>query len=207
MTDRPSIRAALASGILLAALPAGLLAAPSAACAQAAADQGIKLLRISIVGNHRVPTADIRRALPVHAGETVSKADLLAGMNAIVDVYRKANVGASFKARMTAPHPGEAAVTYLIQEQAAPAAQAAAVLRLDKVTFEGNKKVASDAIASVLTLKPGEVVSDAAVSANRDAILALYKKKNVGAQITPEATYPQPNHVVLDYRIEEKAAK
>ena len=201
--DRP-VRAALACALLLAAAPACIVAAPVRA--ETPAGKGMKLLKLTVTGNSRVPTADLEQAMTVHVGDKVTRADLAANMNAIVDVYRKANVGAGFKQRMTIPRPGQVLVAYMIQEQAAPPPQAAAVLRVDRVTFEGNKQVSSDKIASAITLRPGDAVNEARVSSNMQAILALYKKANVGVQITPGASYPQPNHAVVDYRIEEKAA-
>ena len=180
-------------------------AADAASSDGAQKGRGMKLLKVSVTGNQRVSPAAITSAMTISVGQRVTRADLAANLNAIVDVYRKANVGAGFKQKMTIPHPGQVLVAYMIDEQAAPSAQAPAVLRVDRVTFEGNKQVKSDAIQSAITLKPGDAVDTAKVSANMQAILALYKKAGVGAQITPSATYPQPNHAVVDYRIEEKA--
>ncbi len=211
-------RVAIACGLSLAAaavlMPAtgrpalaqGSSAADAASTGEAQKGHGMKLLKVSVTGNQRVSTAAIESAMTISVGQRVTRADLAANLNAIVDVYRKANVGAGFKQRMTIPHPGQVLVAYMIDEQAAPSPQAAAVLRVDRVTFEGNKQVHSDAIQSAITLKPGDTVDTAKVSANMQAILALYKKAGVGAQITPSATYPQPNHAVVDYKIEEKAA-
>ena len=207
-SDHLFVRLALASGLALAAMPALHLVTPAMAQASgnASTGKGMKLLKITVTGNHRVPTADITSAMTVHVGQTVRKADLQANLDAILDVYRHANVGAGFRQKMTIPRPGQVLVAYMIEEQAAPPAQAAAVLRADRVTFEGNKQITSDAIQSAITLKPGEPVDEARVSANMQAIMALYKKANIGVQITPSATYPQPNHAVVDYRIQEKAA-
>ena len=213
-SDHPLVRLALASALALAAMPALQPATPAmaqpagdaATDAPAVKSKGMKLLKVSVTGNHRVPTADIAAAMTVHVGQTVKRADLQANLNAILDVYRRANVGAGFKQKMTIPRPGQVLVAYMIEEQAAPPAQAATVLRADKVTFEGNKQITSEAIQSAITLKPGEPVDEAKVSANMKAIMALYKKANIGVQITPGATYPQPNHAVVDYRIQEKPA-
>ncbi len=205
--DRLPVRIALAAGLALAMMPAPCFVAPASAQAPAAsAGKGMKLLKVTVTGNKRVPTADIVSAMTISVGQTVRKADLQANLNAILDVYRHANVGANFKQKMTIPRPGQVLVAYMIEEQAAPPAQAAAVLRTDKVTFEGNRQITSDAIQSAITLKPGDPVDEARVSANMQAIMALYKKANVGVQITPSATYPQPNHAIVDYRIQEKAA-
>ena len=211
--DRPRHRAAVVCGLSLS-LAGMLVSAGAPALAQSrAADagdtqkgRGMKLLKVSVTGNQRVSTAAIESAMTISVGQRVTRADLAANLSAIVDVYRKANVGAGFKQKMTIPHPGQVLVAYSIEEQAAPSAQAPAVLHVDRVTFEGNKQIQTDTIQSAITLKPGDPVDSAKVSANMQAILALYKKAGVGVQITPSATYPQANHAVVDYRIEEKAA-
>jgi len=207
--DRLLVRLAVASVLSLGVLPglAAITAVPAAAQTGASTSKGMKLLKLTVTGNKQVPTDAIEAGMTIHVGDKVTKADVAANMNAIVDVYRKANVGAGFKQKMTIPRPGQVIVAYMIEEQAAPPPQAAAVLQLDKVTFEGNKQVKSDTIQSAITLKPGQAVDEAAVSGNMKAIMALYKKANVGVQITPSATYPQPNHAVIDYKIEEKAAQ
>lgn len=208
--DRLLTCIAAASGLALAVVPALIVPVPAQAQSSAPASpstgKGMKLLKLSVTGNQRVSTADIDSAMTVSVGQRVTRADLQANLNAIIGVYRKANVGASFKQKMTIPHPGQVLLTYMIEEQAAEAPQAAAVLRVDKVTFEGNKQIKSEAIQSVIMLRPGDPVDEKAVSANMQAILALYKKAGTGVQITPNATYPQPNHAIVDYQIVEKAA-
>ena len=196
-------RIALISGLALATVPALINPAPASA---QTTGKGMKLLKLSVTGNKQVSTSSLDSAMTISVGQKVTKADLAANLNAIIDVYRKANVGAGFKQKMTIPRPGQVLVEYMIEEQAAPPPQAPAVLRADKVTFEGNKQIKSDAIASVITIKPGAPLDNAMVSSSMQAIMALYKKANVGVQITPSATYPQPNHAIVDYRIEEKTA-
>ena len=176
--DRMRDRAALACGLSLALAAVLVPAAGRPAWAQTsgAADagasdgaqkgRGMKLLKVSVTGNQRVSTAAIESAMTISVGQRVTRADLAANLNAIVDVYRKANVGAGFKQKMTIPHPGQVLVAYMIDEQAPSSPQAAAVLRVDRVTFEGNKQVHSDAIQSAITLKPGDPVDTAKVSAN-----------------------------------------
>lgn len=205
--DRLLVRIMLASALALVAQPVSQVGLTVSARAQGTATtgKGMKLLKITVTGNRRVSTADINSAMTISIGQTVKRADLQSNLNAILDVYRKANVGASFKQKMTIPRPGQVLVAYMIEEQAAPPAQAAAVLRADRVTFEGNKQITSGAIQSVITIKPGDPVDEAKVSTNMQAIMALYKKAGIGVQITPGATYPQPNHAIVDYRIQEKA--
>ena len=197
------VRALMASTLCAATAPGlGLVVTPSAH-ASTASSRPMKLLKLTVVGNKQVPTSAIDQAMTVSVGQTVTKADLQANFQAIVGVYRHANVGASFKQKMTIPRPGLVRVEYLISEEAAPPPQAAAVLRLDKVTFEGNKHMSSDKIAAAIPLKPGDVVNDQNVTATAQAIVALYKKAGIGVKVTPNPSYPQPNHVILDYQIAE----
>jgi outer membrane protein assembly factor BamA len=209
--DRFRLRFAMVSGLCVALPAAAIVSAPAPSTAQessasaAHSNQPMKLLKLSVSGNGRVPTADIDSAMTVRVGQKVTRADLQANLNAIVDVYRKANVGARCRLRLTIPRPGQASVAYMIEEQAAPVARASAVLRLDRVTFEGNKQIKSNIIGSAITLKPGDAVDDAEVRASQQAIMALYKKAGIGVKITPGASYPQPNHAIVDYRIEEQA--
>ncbi len=197
------VRVALASALAWAAVPA--LVNPAPAWAQTAG-QGMKLLKLSVTGNKQVSTESIDSAMTVSVGQKVTKADLAANLNAILGVYRKANVGAGFKQKMTIPRPGQVLVQYIIDEQAPLPPQAAPVLRADKATFEGNKQIKSDAIEQVITIKPGTPLDNPTVSSNMQAIMGLYKKANVGVQITPSVSYPQPNHAIVDYKIVEKAA-
>ncbi len=201
----PLYRMLLASGLSVAMpISFGLdVAGMAQAQAQSGSSQGMKLLKLTVTGNRQVPTATIEQAMTVSVGQKVTRADLAANFNAIVDVYRHANVGAGFKQKMTIPRPGQVRVEYMIEEQAPLPPQAPAVLRLDQVRFEGNKKVSSDTIRSAITLKPGDVVNNDGVVASMNAILAQYKKANVGVKITPSASYPQPNHAVVDYSIVE----
>ncbi|WP_428390605.1 POTRA domain-containing protein [Lichenicoccus sp.] len=204
---RVLVRVLLASSLCVATVPGAEIGLATSAQAQASAasSRPMKLLKLTVVGNKQVPTSAIDQAMTVSVGQKVTKADLQANFQAIVGVYRHANVGASFKQRMTIPRPGLVRVEYMITEEAAAPPQAPAVLRLDKVTFEGNKRMSSDKIAAAIKLKPGDVVNEQNVTATAQAIVALYKKAGIGVKVTPSPSYPQPNHVILDYRIAETA--
>ena len=204
--DRPFIRLLTASGLALATMPLVALEpfTPALAASESAQSGEMKLLKLEVVGNARVPTATIDQAMTVSVGQRVTRSELAANFKAIVDVYRRANVGASFKQRMTIPRPGQVRVEYIIDEKAPPPPQALAVLHLDKVTFEGNKQIPDAKIQAAIPLHPGDVVSNASVISTQQAILALYKKAGVGVTITPSASYPQPNHAVVNYSIKEQ---
>ena len=199
------VRVLIVSSLCVAIVPAGAigLATPAHAQASAASSRPMKLLKLTVVGNQQVPISAIDQAMTVSVGQKVTKADLQANFQAILGVYRRANVGASFKQKMTIPRPGLVRVEYLITEEAPPPPQAAAVLRLDKITFEGNKQMSSEKIAGAIKLKPGDVINDQNVTATTQAIVALYKKAGIGVKVTPSPSYPQPNHVIVDYQIVE----
>ena len=206
MPDRLFIRILTASSLSLAAVPALVLSTsnPVRAASDSSSSKPMTLLKLGVVGNKQVSTAALDQAMTVHVGQKVTRADLAANFNAVVDAYRRANVGAHFKQKMVIPHPGAVRVEYIIAEQAPPPPQAPAVLRLDKVTFEGNKRLSDQKIQSAIGLRPGEAVSNASVAATQQAIVALYKKAEIGVKVTPSATYPQPNHVVVNYRLDEQ---
>ena len=206
-TDRLPLRVLLSSGLCLATIPAltPALLIPTAAHAAVDSSQSMKLLKLAVTGNKQVPTSSIEQAMTLHVGERVTRADLATNFNAVVDVYRKANVGAKFKQKMTIPRPGQVRVEYIIEEQAPLPPQAPATLRLDQVTFEGNKKIPDATIRSAIPLKPGDIVTNDKVASTLRAIVGLYKKAGIGVKVTPSASYPQPNHAVVDYKIEEQA--
>lgn len=78
---------------------------------------------------------------------------------------------------------------------------------LDSVSFSGNAKVPSAALEAVTKLRAGSTVSNETVAADAAAIQNVYKTKDVGVSIQPEATYPNhDNHVVLVWRIKEQGS-
>src|ERR1700712_5063008 len=95
--DRLLIRSAMASGLSLSlSLPLATVAgvstamvvsatAPSlaeeTASAAAHSNQPMKLLKLSVSGNQRVPAADIDSAITVRVGQKVTRADLQATLN------------------------------------------------------------------------------------------------------------------------------
>ena len=92
-------------------------------------------------------------------------------------------------------------VQWLIGEQAAQAPQA---LVVDEVVFTGNKKVSTADLQAATALKAGSEVSNDTVSADQQAIQALYKKKNVSMSVGMTPTYPTPGHAVVTWTIVEK---
>lgn len=168
----------------------------------------LKLMKIAVQGNSRVSTADILQAFGYHAGDTVTRNDLAAGQKRVGDLYSSRNVGTSLGEQMRISGNG-VSVKLVLEEQAAAAAAQPASLVLDKVEFQGNKKVSTADLEAATKLRAGSPVTNELLSADQQAIQALYKSKNVGGSIQPQATYPNHDqHVVLVWSIheQEKAA-
>ncbi|MBS1103848.1 hypothetical protein JK202_12630 [Gluconobacter sp. Dm-62] len=168
----------------------------------------LKLMTVAVQGNSRVPTADILQAFGYHAGDMVTRNDLSAAQKRVGDLYSSRNVGASLGEQLRISGKG-VSVKLVLEEQAAGAAVQPTALVLDKVEFQGNKKVSTADLEAATKLRAGSPISNELLSADQQAIQALYKSKNVGASFQPQATYPNHDqHVVLVWTIheQEKAA-
>ncbi|CAI9121818.1 POTRA domain-containing protein [Brytella acorum] len=207
--SRLSRTVALSLAVAAVGLPAvtGLSLAPSAHAAAGPGDNTPLTLKIlKITGNQKVSTDEIMAVLPFHLNDTVTRAQINDGIQKIIELYRTKNVGARFgeKERFA----GKAVHLFItIEEQAATAAPTQQPFVLDKVNFTGNTTISAADLEAATTLRPGAQVSTEAVTADEKAIQALYAKKNIPVMIEPAAEQPNhDNHVVLTYKITEKAA-
>ncbi len=200
MTDRKLPRALL--GLLLAG--AATPTSPSTP-ARAQSSASYTLRRVTFVGNSQVPTAELQAALPYGAGQTIDHAALQANMDAIARVYRKHNVGANLSQRMTATGHS-AMITYTFAEQAPVAPTVVHVgVTADTVTAAGNSRIKTADIVAASGIRPGGPVTTQSIQAAQVAIVALYKKANIGCTINTDWTNTsQPQHVNLVFRIVEK---
>ena len=79
---------------------------------------------------------------------------------------------------------------------------------MDKVAFEGNRKVPTPALAAATTLQDGAAISDQALAADEVAIEKVYRENKLGAQIQPQVVYPNhDNHLVLVWQIREQSPR
>jgi outer membrane protein assembly factor BamA len=193
-----------ARSLLIRTALAATVALPVAAHAAQAPgpDAPLKLSLLSITGNSQVKTADLDAALPFHQGDTVTRNQITEGTNDLIGVYRKQNVGGHFGTKTTFLG-NTVKVYYMITEDAPAAAPAKAQLVVDNVVVSGNKQVKTADIDAAIKLKPGAPVNEDAVRADMSAIQGVYKKANVGMSVVPDFAYPQPNHVVITYKITE----
>ncbi len=176
---------------------------PTPALAQSSASYTLR--RVTFVGNNQVPSAELQAALPYGVGQKVDHDALQANMDAITGVYRKHNVGASVSQRMTATGH-VATVTYTFAEQAPVAPTVVHVgITADNVTAAGNSRIKTADIVAASGIRPGGPVTTQSIQAAQAAIIALYKKANIGCTVNSDWTNAaQPQHVNLVFRIVEK---
>ncbi len=191
------------SGRLLGAALAGaaLLCAP-------AHGQGLTgsytLSKVTFQGNAQVPTADLEAALPIQVGQKIDQAGLQQDADAVEAVYQKHNVGAHLSIKSTTLGR-RLTLTYTFAEQApeAPIVRHVGVTA-DTVSVTGNTKVSTADILAAANIKPGQVVTNPEISAAQAAIVALYKKANVGVAVNTDWTNVSPQHVAMVFKITEK---
>ncbi|MBF0877438.1 hypothetical protein HKD21_11345 [Gluconobacter cerevisiae] len=203
MSLRPLLVRSVLSVSLAVASFAGTAATEYAFAAVPAPDVPLKLMSVAIQGNSRVPTADILQAFGYHAGDKVTRNDLDASQKRIGELYSSRHVGTSLEERLRISGNG-VAVKVILEEQAASAPAQPTALVLDRVEFQGNKKVSTADLEAATKLRAGGPVSNELMSADQQAIQALYKSKNVGGAFQAQATYPNHDqHVVLVWIINE----
>jgi len=75
---------------------------------------------------------------------------------------------------------------------------------LDSVTFEGNQRVSTDTLNSIVGLQPGQKVDRDDVVQAFNNVVAEYKKDNVGGSIQPTMRQ-QGHHMSVVFQITEAA--
>ncbi len=163
------------------------------------------LTKVTFQGNSQVSTADLQAALPIRPGQKIDHAGLQQDADAVQAVYQKHNVGTSITTRLTVLHKTRAELTYVFAEQApvAPIVRHVGVTA-DTVSVTGNSKVSTADILAAANIKPGQVVTNPEISAAQAAIVALYKKANVGVVVDANWTNLSPQHIAMVFKITEK---
>ncbi|MBB2171575.1 hypothetical protein HLH35_05475 [Gluconacetobacter asukensis] len=195
---RSALAVAIATGFASASFsgPQAFAASPPSATTP------LKLKSLVITGNKQVSTDEILAALPFHQGDTVTRDQIAAGAQDVMGVYQKKNVGLKFGQKMK--FAGAAVyVEWAIEEQAPEVVQTALVV--DKIVFEGNKKLSAADLTAATKLRPGSTIDQAAMAADQQAVQKAYQDHGVGAAIQVVPSQPAgDNHVVLTYQITEK---
>lgn len=184
---------------------ASLLLGLTAFGASAHAAGTYTLTKVTFSGNAQVPTTELQAALPIQPGQSIDSDGVQQETDAVGEIYKKHNVGASLSARFTVTKNKYATIAYTLAEQAPVAPTVTHVgITVDHVTATGNKQVATADIIAASAIKPGDTVTNEKIAAAQAAIVALYKKKNVGFTISTDWTNTQPQHVDMVFKIVEK---
>ncbi|GBQ30449.1 POTRA domain-containing protein [Gluconacetobacter sacchari] len=196
---RSALAVAIATGFAAASVPGQ----EAFAAGPPPANQPLKLKSLVISGNKQVSTDEILAALPFHQGDTVTRNQIDAGVQDVMGVYQKKNVGLKFGEKLK--FAGSAVnVEWMIEEQAPQAARQVALV-VDRIVFQGNKKLSDADLTAATRLRPGSTIDQAAMAADQQAVQQAYKKHNVSAAIGVVPSQPAgDNHVVLTYQITEK---
>lgn len=190
-------RSHVAAASLAALLP---LTAPAMA-----APTSWTLTKVSFVGNAQVPTSELEAALPFKPGDRIDRAGVGSETDAVGQVYQKHNVAVNISDRLTALG-SKATLTYTLAEQApAPPAAAPSGITADSVSVTGNSRISTATILTAANIQPGGQVDNAKLQAAQNAIVALYKKKNIGVSVQSDFTNLAPQHVAIIFRITESA--
>lgn len=189
-------------------LPAGLLACAmlgAAVPAGAAQTSTYTLTKVLFQGNQQVPTSELQAALPIQPGQSIDQSGVQDEMTAIQGVYQKHNVGAKISARLATLH-SKATITYIFDEQAPVAPVVTHVgITADTVTVAGNNKIKSADILAAANIPPGGAVTNEKLQAAQAAIVALYKKANIGCTVNSDWTNAATaQHINLVFKIVEK---
>ncbi len=186
---------AVACGFATLFAAGGALGAPSA----------WTLSKVTFQGNAQVPTSELEAALPIQPGGTLDRDGAQSELDAIGDVYKKHNVGVGISQRLSTLGK-KASITYVLTEQALVAPTVTHVgITVDSVSVTGNSRIGTDVILAAANLPVGSQVNNDKIGAAQNAITALYKKKNIGATVATNWTFPQPQHVAMVFKITEQS--
>ncbi|ACI51022.1 surface antigen variable number repeat protein [Gluconacetobacter diazotrophicus PA1 5] len=205
-----TIRHIMARSALAVALATGFASVPALHDVAFAAAPGpndpLKLKSVVVTGNKQVSTEDILAAVPFHVGDTVTRNQIAAAMQDVMAVYQKKNVGLKLGGRTK--FAGKAVYVQWVIEEQAPGTETETHVGLvvDKIVFEGNKKVSTADLTAATALRPGSAITQATMAADQEAVQKLYQKRDISAsvQVVP-AQKPGDSHVTLTYQINEKA--
>ena len=199
MTTIRPLGAAVAGAALLLSLQAPL-------AARAAGSDGTHTrTKGPVQGNTQGSPADLQAALPVQPGQTIDQAGMQRDVDAVQALYGARNVGVTINARLPVMHKTQAVLVFELAEQApqAPIVRHVGVTA-DTVSVTGNSKVSTADILAAANIKPGQVVTNPEITAAQAAIVALYKKNNVGVVVNTDWTDVSPQHVAMVFKITEK---
>ncbi len=175
----------LALGLMLAlALPAvgGAVAIATAGIAHAAVAHSIL-----VKGNQRVEAATIKAYLTIKVGKSYNAADIDSSVKALYATGLFSDVGIT--------QSGGALVVRVVENPI-----------INSVVFEGNKKITSDILSTIVELKPRGVLTDAKLKADVFHIKEYYRTRGRStAEVEGRITKLPDNRVNIVFAISEGA--
>ena len=141
--------------------------------------------RIVVKGNQRIEAATIKTYLTIKAGKCYSAADIDASVKALYATGLFSDVGIV--------QSGGSVVVTVVENPI-----------ISTVVFEGNKKIKSDVLVTVVELKPRGVLTDAKLQADIFHIQQYYKMKGrSAAKVEGRITELPDNRVNVVFAIDE----
>lgn len=166
---------------------------------------------VTVTGSRTVPNSQLMAVLKERKGDKVTKSDIVADRDAIMDVLGKANVGGSVAARMTFnPNTHRLSVEFVVNDKGVQAPVVTKVApKLHQEIFVGNKSVATDKLVAAAGLVPGQELSNEKVAAAEQAIAAAYKaaKVPVDMALAGATQVVSPGQVDVTWTITETKGK
>ena len=173
----------LAFGLMLAlAVPAfgGAAALVSAGVAHAAVASSIQ-----VKGNQRIEAATIKTYLTIKAGKSYNASDIDASVKALYATSLFSDVGIA--------QQGSVLVVTVVENPI-----------INSVVFEGNKKIKSDVLVTIVELKPRGVLTDAKLQADVFHIKEYYRSKGrSSAEVEGRIAQLPDNRVNIVFAINE----
>lgn len=168
--------------ILLPAFAVSLASTPSRA---ASSEQGGMVRQIVVEGNQRIETGTILSYMLVKEGDAYD--------NRRVDRSLKALFGTGLFADVTIKRRGDALIVNVVENPV-----------INRIAFEGNKRLKDDDIKSEISLRPRVIYTRTKVQNDVKRILTLYRRKGrFAATVEPKVIQQPQNRVDLVFEIDE----
>ncbi|MBE9606310.1 outer membrane protein assembly factor BamA [Acetobacteraceae bacterium H6797] len=174
--------------IPFAADPASAQSRRAPSSPQAAAQQGGVISAIEVRGNQRIEAATVRSYMLVQPGDPYD-ADR-------VDRSLRTLFGTGLFKDATITRNGSTLIVQVVENPS-----------VNRVAFEGNRKVSDDVLQAAIQLRPRAVFTPQVAQADRQTMLDLYARRGrFGTQIEPKIIQLDQNRVDVVFEIKESDA-
>jgi outer membrane protein insertion porin family len=183
---RTRSKARLAGALVLALLGLGVtLTIPEGPAAAAARAQGTEIEKVIVEGNQRVEASTVLSYLTIKPGDVANAAN--------VDESLKALFATGLFADVQIERQGSDLLVKVVENPI-----------INRVVFEGNKKLEEKDLTKEVQLRPRIVYTRARVQADVQRILELYRRSGrFGATVEPKIVQLAQNRVDLVFEINE----